>query len=579
MPRSLTCLLTLALAGAVPAADAPARPNVIVVITDDQGYGDLGVHGNPIIKTPNLDKFAKESMQLRHFYVSPVCSPTRASLMTGRWNYRTGVVDTSWGRSMMHADETTIAEVLSANGYRTGIFGKWHLGDCYPMRPIDQGFQEALVLKGGGLGQPSDIPGGGSYFNPKLLKNGVVVEAKGYVSDILTDATIDFVSAKSDKPFFAYLAFNCPHAPLEVKDEDVKPYKAMKLGLDEFPKAGFPVRGKYSEDDTAKIYGMVSNIDMNLGRLFKALDDRKLADNTIVVFLTDNGPQQPRYVSGFRGRKGSVYEGGVRVPFYARWPGKFPAGKASDALSAHVDIFPTLLAACGIAVPKRVKIDGVNRLGALKGEKVADDRLICLQWHRGEEPELNRACMARQGNFKIVQPEGVPEAKSPAKAEFELYDLAADPYEQNNLAAKQPETVKALRTKYEAWFADVRKERNFRHPRIHVGSDRETPTVLTRQDWRGSGGKWDGKSEGYWDLLVERPGKYRVGLLFEPAKGPSLATLKFGGLTHEVRLKEGSGALAIEVELKKGNERLEASITDGTSRTGARYVEVERVGD
>src|SRR5262249_11783750 len=159
------------------------------------------------------------------------------------------------------------------------------------------------------------------------------------------------------KPFFAYLAFNCPHTPLEVKDEDVKPYKSMNLSLDQFPQAGFPIRGKYNEDDTAKIYGMVSNIDANLGRLFKKLDDAKLADNTLVIFMPDHGPQQPRWNAGFRGLKGTVYEGGVRVPFYARWPGKFPAGKGSDVVAAHIDVLPTILAACGLAAPQNLKID------------------------------------------------------------------------------------------------------------------------------------------------------------------------------------------------------------------------------
>ena len=223
------------------ASGAEARPNILLIMTDDQGYGDLGFHGNPKIRTPNLDRFARESVRLKSFYVSPVCSPTRSSLMTGRYNYRTGVVDTYAGRSLMHPDETTIAEVLAASGYRTGIFGKWHLGDNAPMRPIDQGFQEALVIKGGGIGQASDPPGGSSYFDPILQHNGRPQKYQGYCSDIYTTAAIDFLGAGGDRPFFAYLAFNCPHDPLEAPEAELATYKSMNLAPDEFPKLGQPI--------------------------------------------------------------------------------------------------------------------------------------------------------------------------------------------------------------------------------------------------------------------------------------------------------------------------------------------------
>jgi arylsulfatase A-like enzyme len=549
----------------------------VIILTDDQGYGDLGCHGNPKIQTPNLDKFAKESFQLRHFYVCPVCSPTRSSLMTGRWTYRTGIVDTSWGRSMMHPDETTVAEILSANGYRTGIFGKWHLGDNYPLRAMDQGFNEALVLKGGGLGQPSDIPGGGSYTNPKLMHNGKIEQTTGYVSDVITDAAIDFV--KKDGPFFIYLPFNCPHAPLEVKDADLKPYTEMKLGLEQFPKTGFPIGAKYSRDTTARIYGMVSNIDANLGRLFKALDDAKTANNTIVIFMTDNGPQQPRYNAGFRGLKASVYEGGVRVPFYVRWPGKFPAGKGSDVVAAHIDVLPTLLAACGLAVPKDLKIDGVNLLAALKGEEVKPpERNIYLQWHRGDVPEMGRACMARGPRYKIVQPQGVPEGNDFKKTPFELYDILNDPYEQTNLAAKHPDIVQKMEKEYEAWFEDVKKERNFMHPRIHLGSVQEPAAYLTRQDWRGSGGKWDGKAEGHWDVHIARPGRYQIDVYSDPSAATRSAHLRIGGESHEVMFGK-ERAIFEAIAVKKGDTRVEAWVVAGKERLGAKFVHVERLRD
>src|SRR4051794_20331584 len=200
----LAVVAALLAAGAADARQPKKRPNVIVIITDDQGHGDLGIHGNPKIKTPNIDKFGRQSTRFRNFYVSPVCSPTRSSLLTGRYNYRTGVVDTFIGRSMMHPDEVTLAELLAAAGYRTGIFGKWHLGDCYPMRAIDQGFQEALIIRGGGIAQPSDPPGGSSYFDPVLQHNGKQVRKMGYCSDVFTDAAIEFMAKNRDRPFFCY---------------------------------------------------------------------------------------------------------------------------------------------------------------------------------------------------------------------------------------------------------------------------------------------------------------------------------------------------------------------------------------
>ena len=562
---------------------ADAKPNVVVVITDDQGYGDLGYQGNPKIRTPNLDKFAKESMQLRHLYVSPVCSPTRASLMTGRYNYRTGVVDTFLGRSMMHPDEKTLPGILAANGYRTGIFGKWHLGDNYPLRPNDRGFEVSLTLKGGGLGQPSDLPGGGSYFDPRLLQNGKVIPTTGYITDTLTTAAIEFVAEsarKKDRPFFAYVAFNCPHTPLEVPEKDLKPYREMNLALGEFSKKGFPIEGKYSQDDTAKVYAMVSNIDANVGRLFKALDDAKIADDTIVIFMTDNGPQQPRYNAGFRGRKTSVYEGGVRVPFFARWPGKFPAGQGSDVVAAHIDILPTLLDACGVPLPKGPKIDGISVLPLLKGERfVPPMRNVYLQWHRGDVPEMGRACMARGPRFKLVQPLGIAELKPPKNAAYELYDILDDPYEQKNLAAEKPEIVKGMRDDYEAWFADVKKDREFQPPRIHLGSDRENPSLLTRQDWRGPKTGPPTK-EGYWEVFTERPGKYRVKVTVDPAPRDRKAHLQIAGTTREIALGEtASTAIFDDLDWKKGEGRLEAWVIDGKDRVGVKYLEVERLRD
>ena len=237
----LLVLLALATASHASAAD---RPNVLLVITDDQGFGDLGAHGNPVIRTPNLDAFAKESVWLKNFYVSPVCSPTRSSLLTGLYNYRTGIVDTSTGRSMMRPDVTTLPQMLAAAGYRTGLFGKWHLGDHYPLRPEDRGFHETLWSHGGGLAQPSDPPEVDpktAYFDPVLTRNGKEVKTKGYCTEVFTDAAIEFVTkADAAKPFFAYVAYNAPHSPFQVPERFSAPYKKLDLTPNGFPKVGQP---------------------------------------------------------------------------------------------------------------------------------------------------------------------------------------------------------------------------------------------------------------------------------------------------------------------------------------------------
>ncbi len=555
-----------------------SRLNVILIITDDQGYGDLGFHGNPKIKTPNLDKLAKESVQLKHFYVSPVCSPTRASLMTGRYNFRTGVVDTYLGRSMMHPDEVTIAEMLGAAGYRTGIFGKWHLGDNYPLRAMDQGFQESLVLKGGGIGQPSDPPGGDSYFNPTLYHNGKAVKTKGYCSDVLTKAAIQFITTNKDKSFFTYLAFNCPHTPLEVPESYLKPYQEMNLGHDQFPKTGHPLPGQAQQDVTAKIYGMVTNIDDNLGRLFKKLEELKLAENTIVIFLTDNGPQQVRYNAGMLNRKGNTHEGGIRVPCFVRWPAKLKAGYQVEQIAAHIDIAPTLLDACAVKQPDKVAFDGKSLLPLLKGEKVDwPDRTLYFQWHRGDEPELFRAFAARSQQFKLVQPLGANAQKLPDPLPFRLYDMVNDPLEMKDLAAEKPDLVKQMKEGYEAWFKSVSATRGYAPPRIHLGSPKENPTLLTRQDWRGPKAGWTPDSIGHWEVEITRDGSYEITLRFKEVPDAATAVIVVGKESIMQEVRKGATSCVFEgVKLSAGPARLEGRIELDKKTVGVEYVEVKK---
>ncbi|MEL0005684.1 MAG: arylsulfatase [Opitutales bacterium] len=341
---------------------AAERPNVILIMTDDQGYGDLGVTGNPVLKTPNIDAMAKRSGSIKNFYVSPVCAPTRASLMTGRYNYRTRCIDTYIGRAMMDTEEVTIAELLSDAGYSTGIFGKWHLGDCYPMRPMDQGFQTSIVHRGGGIGQPSDPTGAeGKYTNPILFRNGKPVQTLGYCTDVYFQNAMQFISQsqKADKPFFAYIPTNAPHGPYhDVPQEDYNDYKDANLANDQFPQdMGHKLPGKHKQDQRARIFAMIQNVDKNVGRLFRHLNEQGLTENTIVIFMVDNGPNGMRYVAGHKGMKSHVHEGGIRSPFFIHWPKKIKAGTSTDRIAAHIDILPTLLAACNVEAPCSLNLE------------------------------------------------------------------------------------------------------------------------------------------------------------------------------------------------------------------------------
>ena len=559
--------LTLRVGERCASADEPRRPNVVLIMTDDHGWGDLGQHGNDKIKTPNLDALARQSVVLKNFYVSPVCAPTRASLMTGRYNYRTGAIDTYRGRAMMYGEEVTLAEMLGAAGYRTGIFGKWHLGDNYPLRARDQGFQESLTLAGGGLVQWADPPqaNGNSYFDPWLSHNGTEKQFPGYCSDIYTQAAIDFIDANRQRPFFAYLAFNCPHTPLQVHDEDYQPY--LRMGLDE---------------TTAKIYGMVANIDENVGRLLKRLDELLLTEDTIVIFLTDNGPQQRRYNGVWRGLKGSVYEGGIHVPCFVRWPRKLKAGHAVVHLAAHIDVAPTLLAACGAEVPGGVKFDGRNLLPLLEGQPTDwPDRNLYFQWHRGDVPELYRAFAVRGPRYKLVQAAGAGE-QPPPKQKFELFDLANDPAEQNDLSSDKPDIVAQLKSAYEAWFRDVSATRGYEPPAIHVGTSNENPLRLSRQDLRGFGAR----EPGYWHGQVEA-GSYQVRLILsarkldgkQSADGNARRTFFVcGKAKHTLDVPPGQTEVTFDsLALSPTSTQIQAWIeADGGALQEVRYVELHR---
>ncbi len=568
---------------------ASERPNVILIMTDDQGYGDLGVTGNPVLKTPNIDAMAKRSGSVKNFYVSPVCAPTRACLMTGRYNYRTRCIDTYIGRAMMDTEEVTIAEMLSDAGYATGIFGKWHLGDCYPMRPMDQGFQTSIVHRGGGIGQPSDPTGAeGKYTNPILFRNGKPVQTLGYCTDVYFQNAMQFISQsqKADKPFFAYIPTNAPHGPYhDVPQEDYEDYRDDNLANDQFPQdKGHKLPAKHRQDQRARIFAMIQNVDTNVGRLFKYLNEHGLTENTIVIFMVDNGPNGMRYVAGHKGMKSHVHEGGIRSPFFIHWPKKIKAGATTDRIAAHIDIMPTLLAACDVDAPCSLNLDGRNFLPLLTGDKNTaqnwKDRLIVIQSHRGDQPQQFHHFAARNQNWKLLHGSGFGKEKFEGEPKFELYDMKNDPLEMKNLASEKPEILQQLKEQYLAWFKDVSSTRpdNYAPPRIYVGTPQEQVTTLTRQDWRHTKGRpWAPDSHGYWELHnAKEDGTYDVEVRIRSIRQRGEVSLNVAGNTLTKPLKPSTSKVIFkDVEFgKKGPVRLDCRVKIGDTESGPWQVDV-----
>lgn len=563
---------------------ASPRPNVIVLITDDQGFGDFGVMGNPLIKTPNLDRLARESAWMTNYHVSPVCAPTRASLMTGRYNYRTRCIDTYVGRAMMEPEEYTAAELMRIGGYTTGIFGKWHMGDNYPMRPQDQGFDEVLVHRGGGIGQPSDPPGGeGKYTDPVLFHNGREVALQGYCTDLYFEKALAWMKGtrEADKPFFCYLATNAPHGPFnDVPPMLLETYKKMNLANDQFPQErGHAITGQANVDKRARIFAMITNIDDNVGRLLEQLDRLEIADNTIVVFMVDNGPNGQRYVAGMRGMKGTVYEGGIRSPLFARWPGVLKAGHRNDRVVAHIDILPTLLEACRVTKPERLHLDGRSFLPLLKGEACPwPDRSIVIQAHRGNEPVALHNFALRRQDWKLLHASGFGKESFEGKPKLELYDMKNDPLEMNNLAAERPERVEELVRAYRDWFDDVSSTRpdNYAPPRIYIGTPYEQPVTLTRQDWRHlQGSPWGRASNGHWLLQVTLSRAYDLTVRLQPEQEAGQVHLQAGPVRLSRPLAPGQTEVVFEeVSLKQGKLALQVTVQAGQIEKGPWQVDV-----
>ena len=394
-------------------------PNILLIMTDDQGWGDIRSHGNPEIDTPVMDRLAREGARFERFFVSPVCAPTRASLLTGRHALRTGVHGVTRGHETMRADEVTLAETLKDAGYATGLFGKWHNGAHYPHDPNGQGFDEFLGFAAGHWN---------NYFDTHLQHNDRLVPTRGFITDVLTDAALGFIEQQREGPFFAYVAYNAPHSPFQVPDTYFDRYTAR----------GF-------DSEKASIYGMVEQVDDNMGRLLEALDRLGLADNTIVVFLTDNGPNGcNRYNGDMKGCKGHVDEGGVRVPLFVRWPDHIPRDTVVRELAAHIDLMPTLLDLAGVA-PDGPAFDGVSLAPLLRGETVAwPERSLFSQWFGGG------IVQPFPGSVRTDRWRAVNKGNT-----WELYDMLNDPGQHVDVGAQYPDVLARLGTTYRDWFDEV----------------------------------------------------------------------------------------------------------------------------
>ncbi len=418
-----------------------AAPNVVFILTDDQGYGDVSRHGNPVLKTPNIDRLHDEGVRFTDFQVSPTCSPTRSALFTGRHEFKNGITHTILERERLTLKATTLAQSLKGAGYTTGVFGKWHLGDAAPYQPDRRGFDEVYIHGCGGIGQTyegtcADVPGN-MYVDPTLMHNGKFVKTKGYCTDLFFAQAGKWIEA-ARKPFFAYIATNAPHTPLQVRPEDEVRYA-----------------GKV-DANTAKFFGMVANIDDNIGRLLAFLDEKKLAKNTLVVFMNDNGGTGGVKIwnAGMRGKKGEAYRGGVRASSLWRWPGTLKPADV-DTLAAHIDFFPTIAELAGAKLPTN-QVEGRSLVPLLKNArgKWPDRNLFTHtgRWPKGTDPDewKYRSCSVRNSRWHLVSAKG---GKTPA---WELFDLTADPGESKDVATDHPLVMKDMTAAYETWWSEAR---------------------------------------------------------------------------------------------------------------------------
>tara|TARA_R110000850_G_scaffold42454_42_gene109020 strand:+ start:129 stop:1916 length:1788 start_codon:yes stop_codon:yes gene_type:complete len=587
------CLLILSALSLVSAVAAD-QPNIILVITDDQGYGDLACHGNPIIQTPNIDEFYTKSLRLTDYHVSPTCAPTRGALMCGQPTDKAGPWHTINGRNYMRKEKVTLPETLAANGYATGHFGKWHLGDNYPYRPHDRGFQHAFYHGGGGVGQTPDYFGN-DYNDDTYFLNGEPIKFEGYCTDIWFGEALKWIEKNKEKPFFAYISTNSPHSPFIVDPKYSDLYANAKMpgaaveaeaADDAKTKKGKAKKKGKPKGVNAAFYGMITNIDENFGIMEEKLAEWGLTDNTIVIFTTDNGSSAGSGVfnAGMSGAKGSNQEGGHRVPFFIRWPdGKLEGGKDITNLTAHIDVMPTLLDLCSVPAPDNYTMDGKTLRPLFEGGEFPP-RVIATDSQRIYIPEKWKSTSVMSEHWRLL-------------SGGKLYNIKTDPGQKTDVAGEFPEVAKRLNDAYDQWWADI--EPGFAEPtHVIVGTEHENPSVLTSHDWRGqvSALPWNqgaikngNKSNGYWEADFAVDGQYEVSLSRWPVEADmairdgshAAATgmkLVIDGKEYNQAIAEGDKRITFKMDLKAGQKRLQGWITaDGEDISGPYYCYINKL--
>jgi arylsulfatase A-like enzyme len=596
-PLLQTCFLLLMSGSAVHAG----RPNVVFILTDDQGYGDVGAHGNPHLKTPAMDALYRDSVRFTDFHVAPLCTPTRASLMSGCDPFRCRAWDTHQGRHLLRSDYKTIAEAFVAGGYQTALFGKWHLGDSYPFRPEDRGFQEVVRHGGGGVVQAGNHHAAGS-FNATYLHNGKWERFPGYCNDVWFDQAIKFIERNKSKPFFCYLATNAPHSPHVAPPADIAPYANLDI-----PEYGNRIGGLRA------FYGQINSIDRKLADLRSTLDRLNIADNTILVFMGDNGSAMGSGVfNGNRsGGKASPQDGGHRVPCYVRWPaGRMTGGRDIDELTSGVDIFPTLVDLCGLDSPDGTqKFDGVSLARLLRMEQTSlAPRTIFTGYARGVDPPTGNPITMR-GKFRLLG--------------FGFFNIQSDPLQQHSIRKQAVDSDKyPNREDDPAWVraqmvADVQrrvkeyKEDAFtQNDPILIGDPKQPFVELFPMEWRPIEGfknasyiatitgSPDG-CNGSWIIKAVRSGAYEVSLYRwwpyletpindTPAalRGKKInaahARVNFGkaGVSEMQPVLADTVRSTFEVDLPAGETEFQAEFLDSSKAVicGAFFVEIRFVG-
>jgi arylsulfatase A-like enzyme len=546
--KTIACLSALALFATIKIH--AQKPNVIVILTDDQGYGDFSINGNPLIKTPNIDKLGYSATRFTDFHVAPMCTPTRSQLMTGQDAMRNGAINVSSGRSLMDPSLKTMANVFKDAGYATGLFGKWHLGDNYPHRPEDRGFDEAIWFPSSHLNGVSDY-WDNDYFDDFYNHNGRREKFNGYCTDVFTSEAINWMQKKTDndEPFFTFLPMNAAHWPPFVPDEYRKPARealnANPEVLEKLSKAKLnPYYGKDINEAMVTFLAMGLNIDENIGKLMEYLESDGLLENTIVVFFTDNGSSFGRhyYNAGMKGGKQELFEGGHRVPLFIKGPESIVGRpKVIDELTHVQDLLPTLASSIGVTeLPQ--KMDGVNLLPLMKGEvSELDDRMLVVNFTKtpgrvnfpDEDIPDNWAKPFKERGAVLWEKWRYLNDKT-------LFDVSKDPHEDNDIASEHPEIVAKMNGHLNTWWEDVKDDANTIHL-VTIGSPKENPIMLSACDWynifvdqQKQVRKGDKKS-GYWHVEVDQSGTYE----FEMRRWPVESGYGLNDAISETQVTDG----------------------------------------